>query len=153
MSIKNIEDSLNTVNNVSADLEKIDENKDNIASNLEKINNIKKSYLKNVYNILQYNQKTQIDFQNTFYEKIFDLDSKINDFIEINFKLNIEFYDTDDRHYVKASIDDNIFYNFITDVRKIKFVIRFRNTSSSRIIKLFYTKNDNYRLILKHYST
>ena len=42
MSIKNIQDSLNTVNNISSDLEKIDENKDNIASNLEKINNIKK---------------------------------------------------------------------------------------------------------------
>ena len=46
MSIKNIEDSLNTVNNISVNLEKIDENKENIASNLEKINNIKKIYLK-----------------------------------------------------------------------------------------------------------
>ena len=36
MSIKNIKDSLNTVNNISANLEKIDENKENIASNLEK---------------------------------------------------------------------------------------------------------------------
>ena len=36
MSIKNIQDSLNTVNNITADLEKIDENKDNIASNLKK---------------------------------------------------------------------------------------------------------------------
>ena len=37
MSIKNIEDTLNTVNNISANLE---ENKENIASTLEKINNI-----------------------------------------------------------------------------------------------------------------
>ena len=40
MSIKNIQDSLNTVNNISADLKKIDENKDNIASNLEKIDDL-----------------------------------------------------------------------------------------------------------------
>ena len=64
MSIKNIQDSLNTVNNISSDLEKIDENKDNIASNLGristnegnissnlgKINNITKTImLKNIY--------------------------------------------------------------------------------------------------------
>ena len=53
MSIENIEDSLNTVNNISG---KIDENKENTASNLEKINNIKRTYLKNVYNVLLYNQ-------------------------------------------------------------------------------------------------
>ena len=74
MSIKNIEDSLNTVNDNSG---KIDENKENFASNLQKINNIKKTYLKNVYNILIYDQKTQIDFrEDIFYEKIFDVDSK-----------------------------------------------------------------------------
>ena len=37
ISIKNIEDSLNTVNNISADLEQIDTNKDNISSNLGQI--------------------------------------------------------------------------------------------------------------------
>ena len=41
-----MKDSLNTVNDISVNLEKIDENKENIASNLEKINNIKKIYLK-----------------------------------------------------------------------------------------------------------
>ena len=40
MSIKNIKDSLNTVNNISANLEKINENKENIASNLEKIDDL-----------------------------------------------------------------------------------------------------------------
>ena len=38
MSIKNIEDSLNTVNNISADLERIDKNKNNISTNLININ-------------------------------------------------------------------------------------------------------------------
>ena len=40
MSIKNIKDSLNTLNNISANLEKIEENKENIASNLEKIDDL-----------------------------------------------------------------------------------------------------------------
>ena len=40
MSIKNIQDSLDTVNNISSNLEQIDENKDNIASNVEKIDDI-----------------------------------------------------------------------------------------------------------------
>ena len=179
MSIKNIQDSLNTVNNISG---KIDDNTDNMASNLQKMNNIKKLYLKNVHNILTYDQKTQINFQDTFYEKIFDLDSKKNNFIEVNFELSLEYQDTDDRHYVKTDykifdennnnlfekqvtnndyiyysnkliIDENIFYNFISDVKKIKFVIRFKSISSSRVIKIFYIKNDNYRLILKNYST
>ena len=37
MSIKNIKDSLNTVNDISG---KIGENKENMASNLEKLSNI-----------------------------------------------------------------------------------------------------------------
>ena len=49
------------------------------------------------------------------------------------------------------TIDENIFYNFTTKIKKIKFVIKFQNISSSRIIKIFYIKNDNYRLVIKHY--
>ena len=137
MSIKNIEDSLNTVNNVSADLEKIAENKEDISDNLEIINtsksdissnleiihtnkndistnlinintnednitynlseinyikkNSSKSYLKNVYNILFYNKKTQIGFRNLFYEKVFDVNANKNDFIEMYFKILLEY--------------------------------------------------------------
>ena len=92
MSIKNIEDSLNTMNNISINLEKIDENKEDIASNLEKINNISKKYLKKVYNILLNDEKTQIDFRkDIFYEKVFDVDSKENDFIEISLKIMLEY--------------------------------------------------------------
>ena len=51
MSIKNIED-----------LEaRIDDNSNN------------STYLKNVYNILFYNKKTQVDFSDYFYEKIFEV--------------------------------------------------------------------------------
>ena len=165
MSIKNIQDSLNTVNNFAS-----------------KIDNFEKSlYLKNIYNILIYESKTQIDFRkDIFYDKVFDVNTSINDFIEIAFKIQLEYQDTDDRHYVKMIceifdeidnrlyiksvtineyryfsnkmlIDDNIFYNFIKDVKKLKFVIKFQKLSPSRVIKIWYIKNDNYRFILKHY--
>ena len=180
MSVKNIQDSLNTINNIS---KQIDNNKDNITSNLEKINYIKKTYLKNLYNILLYDQKNQIDFgKDIFYEKVFDVDADLNDFVEIAFKIELEYQDTDDRHYVKSIyelfdendnrlyiksvtnndylyfsnrliIDEYIFYNFIKNVKKIKFIIKFQKSSSSRVIKIWYIKNDNYRFILKHYST
>ena len=59
-------------------------------------------YLKNVYNILFYDKKTQIDFRNSFYEKVFDVNANKNDFVEIAFKIELEYQDTDDRHYVKS---------------------------------------------------
>ena len=172
-------------NDISTNLINIRGNEDNIAYNLSEINNIKnnisKSYLKNIYNVLFYNEKTQINFKGIFYEKIFAVDANINDFLEISFKIQLEFQDTDDRHHVKSIyeifdennnslyikpvtineyiyfsnrviIDENIFYNFNNNVKKIKFVIKFQMLLS-RVIKIWYTKNDNYRLILKHYST
>ena len=100
----------------------------------------------------------------------------------MNFKIELEYRDTDDRHYVKSIyeifdennnslyiksvtnndylyfsnkiiIDENIFYNFTMNIRKIKFVIQFQNLLPSRVIYVYYMKNDNYRFILKHYST
>ena len=145
-------------------------------------NNISKSYLKSIYNILFYDKKTQINFKkDVFYEKVFDINAGINDFIEMIFKIELEYRDTDDRHYVKSIyeifdennnrlyiksinnneynyfsnkliIDENIFYNFTKNVKKIKFIIKFQKLSSSRVIYLYYIKNENYRFILKHYS-
>ena len=187
----NLGDIENTIllnkNNISTNLIKINSNEDDILSNLSEINNIKnnnsKSYLKNVYNIIFYNEKTQIDFRkDIFYEKIFDINAGINDFIEMNFKIKLEYRDTDDRHNVKSIyeifdennnslyiksinnneynyfsnkiiIDENIFYNFTKNVKKIKFVIQFQKLLSSRVIYVYYMKNENYRFILKHYST
>ena len=165
----------NNENNISSNLSKIGDNKNNISSNLIKINsneddilynlneinylknNSSKSYLKNVYNILFYDKKTQISFKDEiFYEKIFDIDAAINDFIEINFKIGLEYRDTDDRHYVKSIyeildendnslyiksvtnndyayfsnrliFDENIFYNFITNVKKLNLLLNFKN--------------------------
>ena len=72
-------------NAISFNLEKINANENaiknndaDIAYNLREINNIEnnKIYLKNIYNILFYDKKTQIDIDDLFYEKV----------VEVNFK-------------------------------------------------------------------
>ena len=178
---------LTNKNDISTNLIKINSNEDIILTNLNEINYLKNNkstqYLKNVYNISFYDEKTQISFieNDIFYEKVFDIDANINNFIEMKFKIELEYQDTDDRHYVKSIyeifdendnrlyiksisnneylyfsnkliIDENIFYNFNMNIKKIKFVIKFQKLLESRVIKIFYIKNDNYRFILKHYS-
>ena len=122
---------------------------ENISNNSKEISILKsnKLYLKNVYNILFYDEKKQIDFNNTFYEKVFEDDYNINDFIEINFRISLEsdsislinhiksIYEILDENgnslYIKSInlneykyfskyifIDENIFYNFTRDVKK-----------------------------------
>ena len=168
---------LSNKNDISANLIKISNNEDEITYIK---NNISKPYLKNIYNILIYESKTQIDFSNTFYEKLFDVNAGINNFIEMSFKISLEYENISERAYVKTFyelfdendnslyiksvnnndysyysnkifIDENIFYNFTKSVEKIKFVIRFQNVSFDRDINVFYIKNDNYRLIIKNY--
>ena len=169
---------------ISANLMNINTNEDNIAYNLSEINkiknNISKPYLKNVYNILFYDSKTQIDFRKLFYEKVFDVNAKKNDFIEMYFKINLQYEDISERNYVKTIyelfdekdnrlytksinnnkylhfsnkviVDENIFYNFTENVKSIKFVIKFQMLLPN-VIKIWYIKNDNYRFILKNYS-
>ena len=129
----------------------LDNIEDTILSNSSKINNIKNSiYLKNIYIISFYDSKTQIDFRNVFYEKIFEVNAKENDFIEINFKMLLEYEDISERNYVntvyeifdennnslyistisnndyqyfsnKVFVEENIFYNFTKNVKNIKF--------------------------------
>ena len=172
-------------NDILINLIGINTNEDNIAYNLEEINYIKNSnsklYLKNVYNILFYNKKTQTDFRNLFYEKVFDVNANKNDFIEMNFKIDLQYEDISERNYVKTIyeifdendnslyikstnnnkysyfsnkiiVDENIFHNFTKDVKKMKFVIKFQMLLP-KVIKIWYIKNDNYRLVIKHYST
>ena len=186
----NLGDLENTIllnkNNISTNLIKINSNEDDILSNSSEINYLKnnnsKSYLKNIYNILFYDSKTQISFKkDAFYEKVFDINAGINDFIEISFKISLQYESISERSYVKTIyqifdendnslyiksvdnndypyysnkifIDENIFYNFTKIVKKIKFVIKFQMLLS-RVIKLWYIKNDNYRFILKHYTS
>ena len=162
---------------------KINSNEDDILTNLNEINYLKnnKSYLKNVYNILFYNNNEQISFKDEiFYEKEFDVNANINDFIEIKFKIALEYRNINDRNYVKniyeildennnrlyiktisndeysyfsnrVIIDENIFYTFTKNIKKMKFVIKFQKLSASRVIYLYYMKNDNYRLTIKNY--
>ena len=52
----------------------------------------------------------------------------------------------------KIFINEDIFLNSTKNTEKIKFVIKFQMILS-RVIKIWYNKNDNYRLILKHDST
>ena len=185
----NLGDIENTIltnkNNISTNLIKINSNEDDILYNLNEINYLKNNkptqYLKNVYNILFFNEKKQISFKDEiFYEKIFDINANINDFIEIKFKIGLEYRHINDRNYVKniyeildendnslyikstsnseysyfsniVTIDEEIFYTFNKNVKKMKFVIKFQKISSSSIIYLYYIKNDNYRLTMKNY--
>ena len=187
----------NNENNISSNLGKIDANKNDISSNLIKItsneddilynlneinylkNNKSSQYLKNVYNILFYDRKTQVSFRNYFFERVFDVNAAINDFIEMSFKISLQYENISERAYVKTLyelfdendnslyiksvnnsdysyysnkifIDESIFYNFTKDVKKIKFVIKFQMILS-RVIKVWYVKNDNYRLVIKNY--
>ena len=103
---KNNEDIEKNKGDISTNLIKINSNEDDILYNLSEINNIKKnsskSYLKNVYNILFYNNNEQISFKDEiFYEKVLDVDAAINDFIEIKFKIDLEYRRINDRNYVK----------------------------------------------------
>ena len=185
---RNNDERINTnKNNISTNLIYIRDNEDNIASNLNEINYLKKNkhtqYLKNVYNILFYNNNEQISFKDqVFYEKIFELNANKNDFLEMSFKIELEYRNINDRNYVKniyqildvndnslyiktisnneylyfsnkLIIDENIFYTFTKNVKKIKFIIKFQKLSASRVIYLHYIKNQNYRFILKHYSS
>ena len=161
------------------DFSDIYKNKEDIVSNLNEINN-SKSYLKNIYNILFYNKKTQIDFRkDIFYEKIFNVNAKQNDFVEISFKIDLQYEDISERSYVKSVyeifdendnslciksvtnnnysyfsnrviVDENIFYNFTKDIKKFIFVIKFQMLLS-RVIYLYYIKNEDYRLTIKNY--
>ena len=86
-----------SVNNNLGDLE------NTILSNSSKINNIKNSiYLKDIYNILIHDEKTQVDFRNLFYEKVFNLNAKENDFIELNLKYLLEYENIAEKNYVNT---------------------------------------------------
>ena len=163
-------------NDISSNLIKINSNEDDILYNLSEINYLKSNkstqYFKNIYNILFYDKKTQINFRNIFYEKVFDVNANKNDFIEMNFKISLQYESISERSYVKTIyelfdendnslyiksinnndysyysnkifIDENIFHNFTKNIKKIKFVIKFQMLLS-RVIKIWYIKNDNY---------
>ena len=97
----------------------------------------------------------------------------------MNFKIDLEYEDIPERNYVKTIyeifyennnslyiksvtnnnytyfsnrviIEENIFYDSTKNVKKMKFVIKFQMLLP-RVIKIWYIKNDNYRLVIKNY--
>ena len=81
-------------------------NEDDILYNLSEINyiinNNSTQYLKNAYNILFYDKKTQINFKEIFFHKIFEVNNNRIDFIEMNFKIDLQYEDISERNYVKT---------------------------------------------------
>ena len=120
----NLGDLENTIlsnkNYISTNLVKINSSEDDILYNSSEIdyikNNISKSYLKNIYNIIFYNSETQIDFRNLFYEKVFAVNAKENDFIEINLKMLLEYENINEKImlilFMKFSMKIIILYIF-----------------------------------------
>ena len=180
---KNNEDIEKNKNDISTNVINISDNEDKIASNLTDINYLKKNkstqYLKNVYNILFYNKRTQIDFRNNFYNKTFDVNANKNDFIEINLRMLLDYENINESHLVFTAsklindddelyiatyhnkdkisyknfvfISETIFYNFVKDTKKLKILIYFRKADTNAVIKFWYKPVNTDRLIIKHF--
>ena len=163
MSIKDIKDSLDNVKNISNDLEKINDS-------------IK---LKNIKNILFYDERDQINFKGIFFNKTFELNIKKNDFIEIDLRMLLDYENINEAHIVITEfklyndndeqiytatynngdsisyknfvfINKHIFYNFDKDTKNLKIVIEFRMTRVE-VVKIWYEPKNLDRFIIKHY--
>ena len=180
MSIKDIQDGLNNVKNISNDLKQINTNKSDIASNLGKIDDLStKIKLKNIKNILFYDVRDQINFKGLFFNKTFELNIKKNDFIEIDLKMLLDYEnikeahivitefklynDNDEQIYISTYnngdsisyknfvfINKHIFYNFEKDTKNLKIIIEFRMTRVE-VVKIWYEPKNLDRFIIKHY--
>ena len=172
MSIKDIKDSLDNVKDISNDLEQINTNKKDI---INFKNNIK---LKNIINVLFYDEREQIDFKNNFFNKTYEINIKKDDFIEIDLRMLLDYEDINESHItiteLKLYDDDNeiytatynngdnisfknfvfinkyIFYNFEKDTTKLRISIFFRMTKVE-VVKIWYEPKNTDRFILKHY--
>ena len=163
MSIKNIQDSLNTVKNIST-----------------RVDNLEKSlYLKNLFNTLYHDNNIKV--RHIFFDKTYALNAKKNDFIEVYFKLQLEYDDISNAKdvttnliffnmengqevYIKSYsnneyntntnnlilINGSINYNFNIDINKLKIAITFSFATTSNL-NVIYKSINNHRLILKHY--
>ena len=164
MSIKDIQDSLDTVNSITT-----------------RVDNLEKSlYLKNLYNILYHDNDIKVS--HIFYDKTFLLNARQNDFIEVYFKIQLEYDDISNAKDVATNliffnmengqelysksysnnkyltntnniilINDSINYNFDIDIDKFKIAITFSFATSN--LNIIYKSINNHRLIVKHYSS
>ena len=142
----------------------------------DSLDNVK---LKNIKNILFYDEKKQIDFKNDFFNKTYNLNAKKDDFIEIDLRMLLEYknidnsniiitefrlYNDDDEiiytdtynngDYISYKnfvfINKNIFYNFEKDSTKLRIEIFFYMLRSE-IVEIWYEPKNTDRFILKHY--
>ena len=162
MSIKDIQDSLNSVKDIS-----------NRVGELEN-----KLYLKNLFNELYHD--VDIGVSHIFYDKTFILNAKINDFLEVYFKMLLKYDDISNAKYVDTNfilynmengqelisysydnsdyitnsntdilLNNAFYYNFDEDVNKVKIAITFTKRRSH--VKISYSSINSNRLIIKHY--
>ena len=136
--------------------------------------------LKNLFNIKYYDYKKEIKFNESFFNKTFNLDFKKNDFVDIDLKMKLEYENIDDSEIISTKIklyndineeifvtnynnkdsisysnfvflNKNILYNFIEDTKFVKIIITFEFQQIKSIKKIHYIPTNNDRLYLKHY--
>ena len=160
MSIKDIQDSLNSVNSISDRVGELEN----------------KLYLKNLYNTLYHDIDLKVS--HIFYDKTFLINAKRNDFIEVYFKMLLEYDDISNAKYVDTNfilygnnqelysksynnedyigitnaniiLNNSIHFNFDNDVNNLKINITFSWTRSN--LNIIYKSINANRLIIKHY--
>ena len=136
--------------------------------------------LKNLFNIKYYDYKKEIKFNESFFNKTFNLDFKKDDFVDIDLKMKLEYENVDDSEIISTKIklyndineeifvtnynnkdsisysnfvflNKNILYNFIEDTKFVKIIITFEFQQIKSIKKIHYIPTNNDRLYLKHY--
>ena len=162
MSIKDIQDSLSSVNSITS-----------------RVDNLEKSlYLKNLYNILYHDIDLKVS--HIFYDKTFLINAKRNDFIEVYFKLQLEYDDISNAKYVdtnfilydmengqelysksynnedyigitNAEIILNNAFNFNFDIDVTKLKITITFSWTRSNLDITYKSINSNRLIIKHY--
>ena len=171
---------------ISSNLSQISTNTRSISSNSGQINDIQDSLnnikLKNVYNIKYFDYKQEIKFNESFFNKTFNVNFKKNDYVEIDLKMKLEYEDIEDSKIITTEIklyndmneeilvlnyinndyisysnfvflNENILYNFIEDTEFLKIIIKFEFLQIKTIKKINYIPKNNNRLYLKHYSS
>ena len=146
ISIKNIEDSLNTVNNISADLEKIEKNKKNISDNLDIINTNKSDISSNleIINTNKSNISSNLEIINTNKNNI------STNLIGINTNEDSIAYNSEEINYIK----NNISKPYLKNIHNILFYdkktqIDFRNLFYENYFDVNANKNDFIEISLR----
>ena len=162
MSIKDIQDSLNTVNSISTRVDSLE----------------KSLYLKNLFNTLYHNNDIKVS--HIFFDKTYTLNAKKNDFLEIYFKLLLKYNNISEAKYVTTNfilydmsngrelysasynnsdyiglaninvlLNNAFYFNFDNDIEKLKIAITFSWTRTG--LNITYSSINTNRLIIKHY--